>query len=154
SRDGPRAPAPGLARHGRPRVPGDARPDRRRPPGPGPPDHQPHHARRGARGARRDGRQLPARRDDHRTGVTMETINVSRDGAVLFAELDAPPMTLLGPALVRDLVSLIERAEADEEARVLVFTSADPDYFIPHVDVGKIPEYRAEAAKLTGEPSI
>src|SRR5205807_7778816 len=30
----------------------------------------------------------------------------------------------------------------------------DPDYFISHVDVPKIEEYRAEAAKLTGEASI
>jgi enoyl-CoA hydratase/carnithine racemase len=63
-------------------------------------------------------------------------------------------MNLLGPELVRDLVSLIERAEADDACRVLVFTSADPDYFISHVDVTRIEEYRAEAAKLTGEASI
>jgi enoyl-CoA hydratase/carnithine racemase len=37
---------------------------------------------------------------------------------------------------------------------VLVFKSADPDYFISHVDVTRISEYRAEAAKLTGEASI
>ena len=37
---------------------------------------------------------------------------------------------------------------------MLVFKSADADYFISHVDVTKIKEYRAEAAKLTGEPSI
>ena len=37
---------------------------------------------------------------------------------------------------------------------MLVFKSADPDYFIPHVDVTQINEYRAEAAKLTGEASI
>jgi enoyl-CoA hydratase/carnithine racemase len=37
---------------------------------------------------------------------------------------------------------------------VLVFKSADADYFISHVDVTKIKEYRAEAAKLTGEASI
>jgi enoyl-CoA hydratase/carnithine racemase len=35
-----------------------------------------------------------------------------------------------------------------------VFKSADPDYFISHVDVTRIKEYREEAAKLTGEPSI
>src|SRR3954454_520595 len=63
-------------------------------------------------------------------------------------------MNLLGPALVRDLVSLIQRAEADDAVKVLVFKSTDPDYFIPHVDVTKIKEYRAEAAKLVGEPSI
>jgi enoyl-CoA hydratase/carnithine racemase len=37
---------------------------------------------------------------------------------------------------------------------VLVFSSADPDYFISHVDLNRVAEYRAEAAKLTGEPSI
>jgi enoyl-CoA hydratase/carnithine racemase len=37
---------------------------------------------------------------------------------------------------------------------VLVFKSADPDYFISHVDVTRIGEYREEAVKLTGEPSI
>ena len=63
-------------------------------------------------------------------------------------------MNLLGPALVRDLVSLIQHAEADDAVRVLVFTSADPDYFISHVDLTQVTEYRAEAAKLTGEASI
>src|SRR6202008_1062154 len=38
--------------------------------------------------------------------------------------------------------------------QVLVFKSADADYFISHVDVTKIKEYREEAAKLTGEASI
>ena len=47
-------------------------------------------------------------------------------------------MNLLGPELVRDLVTLIERAEADDTLRVLVFKSADPDYFIAHVDLTRI----------------
>jgi enoyl-CoA hydratase/carnithine racemase len=86
--------------------------------------------------------------------MRFETITVRREGAVLLAEIAAPPMNLLGPALVRDLVSLILRAEADDTVRVLVFKSADRDYFISHVDVTRIKEYREEAAKLTGEPSI
>ena len=83
-----------------------------------------------------------------------ETLNVSADGAVLHVEIAAPPMNLLGPELVRDLVSLIQCAEADDRVKVLVFSSADPDYFISHVDLHRVAEYRAEAAKLTGEPSI
>ena len=35
-----------------------------------------------------------------------------------------------------------------------MFKSADPDYFISHVDVTQISEYRQEAAKLVGEASI
>ena len=86
--------------------------------------------------------------------MNLETLNINMEAAVLFAEIAAPPMNLLGPELVRDLVSLIQQAEADDGIRVLVFKSADPDYFISHVDVRQIKEYRAEAAKLTGEASI
>jgi enoyl-CoA hydratase/carnithine racemase len=52
------------------------------------------------------------------------TLSLSRAESVLFADIAAPPMNLLGPELVRDLVSLIERAEADEAVKVLVFRSA------------------------------
>jgi len=86
--------------------------------------------------------------------MTLETLTVRREGAVLFAEIAAPPMNLLGPELVRDLVSLIQATEADEAVQVLVFKSADPDYFISHVDITRISEYREHAVKLTGEPSI
>src|ERR1044072_6410713 len=86
--------------------------------------------------------------------MDFETLKVRRDGGVLFVEIAAPPMNLLGPELVRDLVSLLQRAEADESLKVLVFKSADPDYFISHVDLTQVAEYRAEAARLTGETSI
>jgi enoyl-CoA hydratase/carnithine racemase len=86
--------------------------------------------------------------------AVFETLKVRKESAVLFADIAAPPMNLLGPALVRDLVSLIQQAEADSDLKVLVFRSGDPDYFIPHVDVTRIQQYREEAAKLTGEASI
>ena len=79
---------------------------------------------------------------------------MQKEGAVLFVEISAPPMNLLGVELVRDFVSLIQTAEANDVVQVLVFKSADPDYFISHVDVTRIQEYREEAAKLTGEPSL
>jgi enoyl-CoA hydratase/carnithine racemase len=88
------------------------------------------------------------------TPVVFDTLAVHTEGGVLFAEIAAPPMNLLGPELVRDLVSLIQRAEADDAVRVLVFTSADPDYFISHVEVNRSGEYAADAARLTGEPSL
>jgi enoyl-CoA hydratase/carnithine racemase len=86
--------------------------------------------------------------------VVFETLKVRQDEAVLFAEIAAPPMNLLGPELIRDLVSLIQRAEADAAVQVLVFKSADPDYFISHVDVTRIKENRDAAAKLDGDASI
>jgi enoyl-CoA hydratase/carnithine racemase len=86
--------------------------------------------------------------------VDLETLQVREEGAIVFAEIAAPPMNLLGTELVRDLVSLIQRVEADSALQVLVFRSADPDYFISHVDVTRITEYRQQAARLTGDASI
>ena len=56
--------------------------------------------------------------------MILDTLKVREEGAVMFAEIAAPPMNLLGPELVRDLVSLIQRAEADNAIQVLVFKSA------------------------------
>ena len=82
--------------------------------------------------------------------ATFETLNIRREAGVLFAQIAAPPMNLLGPELVRDLVALIQDAEADEAVRVLVFTSADPDYFISHVDLTRVTEYRSEGRRALG----
>jgi enoyl-CoA hydratase/carnithine racemase len=86
--------------------------------------------------------------------AAFETLTIRQEAGVLFVQIASPPMNLLGPELVRDLVSLIRHAEAGDAVRVLVFQSADPDYFISHVDLTRVTEYRAEAAKLTGEASI
>ena len=83
-----------------------------------------------------------------------KTLNVRKEETVMMIEIAAPPMNLMGPELVGDLASLIQRAEADNTAQVVVFKSADPDYFVSHVDVTRIKENRQAAAKLTGEPSI
>src|SRR6201984_3182091 len=73
------------------------------------------------------------------------------DEGVLSVVIDAPPMNLVGPELVRDLVSLLGELESGQETRVVVLESADPDYFVPHVDLTKVAEYTAEAAKA-GRP--
>ena len=79
------------------------------------------------------------------------TLRVAPAGVgVLSVVVDAPPMNLIGPELVRDLVSLLGTLESGEGARVMVLESADPEYFIPHVDLTKVAEYTAEAAKAGG----
>jgi enoyl-CoA hydratase/carnithine racemase len=94
------------------------------------------------------------RNENREDPMDLETLKARREGGVLFVEISAPPMNLLGPELIRDLVSLIQRAEADETCQVIVFKSADPDYFISHVDVTRIKENREAAAKLDGDASI
>src|SRR5580693_243759 len=72
------------------------------------------------------------------------------DNGVVSVVIDAPPMNLIGPELVHDLVTLIGALESDQETRVMVLESADPEYFVPHVDLTKVAEYTAEAAKAGG----
>jgi hypothetical protein len=56
-------------------------------------------------------------RESGRHQLVLETISVRKEGGVLFAELASPPMNLLGPELVGDLVSLIRQAEGDLRRR-------------------------------------
>ena len=37
--------------------------------------------------------------------IVFETLTVHKEGGVLFVEMKSPPMNLLGPELIRDLVS-------------------------------------------------
>ena len=46
----------------------------------------------------------------------------------------------------------LPRAKGREFLGVVVFSSADPEYFISHVDLTRIAEYRQEAARLTARP--
>jgi enoyl-CoA hydratase/carnithine racemase len=83
-----------------------------------------------------------------------QTLKTRSEKSVLFVEIDSPPLNLIGPALVSDLVVLIEELDRGDTHRVVVFSSADADFFIPHVDLEQVAEYRQAAARLTGEASL
>jgi enoyl-CoA hydratase/carnithine racemase len=82
--------------------------------------------------------------------LSLDTITTRVDGRVLYATFDAPPMNLIGPEVVRDLVTLLDALYQPADIRVVVFDSADHDFLFPHVDVTKVAEYTAEAAKAGG----
>ena len=63
--------------------------------------------------------------------MTFETLKLRQGRGRSVRGHCGPANEIFGPELVRDLVSLIQRAEADETVQVVVFRSADPDYFIP-----------------------
>ena len=65
-------------------------------------------------------------------------IRVETQAGVASATIDFPPMNLLGGDLFGALYELVERMEKDEDTRVLIFRSADPDFFICHGDVETI----------------
>ena len=48
-----------------------------------------------------------------------------------------PPINMFVPATIVELGALIAELEADPSVKVVVFQSANPDFFIAHLDVGK-----------------
>lgn len=51
--------------------------------------------------------------------------------------IDNPPINLFGPEFSIELIALMDEMEADENLHVVVFESANPDFFIAHLDVLK-----------------
>ena len=51
------------------------------------------------------------------------------------ASFDHPPINLIDHDTVAELAALLTRIEQDPQLRVIVFESADPDFFLAHYDV-------------------
>jgi len=81
------------------------------------------------------------------------TIKTRLDAGVLFASFDCAPINLIGPELVRDLVDLLDTLEYDADVNVVVFASADKEFFLPHVDISRVAEYTKEAGRIGGSVS-
>ena len=70
-----------------------------------------------------------------------ETLGIEYDGGVLTATINNPPLNVMTPPLYMDLVGFTSEVEQDESVKVVVFQSADPDFFIAHFDVEAILEF-------------
>jgi enoyl-CoA hydratase/carnithine racemase len=57
------------------------------------------------------------------------------DGGIALATIDHPPSNLVDGGFIAGLVALLDDLEHDEAVKVLVFQSADPDFFLMHGDV-------------------
>ncbi|MBI3767724.1 MAG: enoyl-CoA hydratase/isomerase family protein [Deltaproteobacteria bacterium] len=60
-----------------------------------------------------------------------------RDG-VAFVTIDHPPINLFDLALIQEIDRLGRALAADDDVRVVVFASANPEFFIAHADVALI----------------
>ena len=65
-------------------------------------------------------------------------IDVQRDGPLVTATVNNPPINLITMALFGELARLAEELEADPNALVFVLKSADPDFFLAHFDVAAL----------------
>ncbi|RUP02654.1 MAG: enoyl-CoA hydratase/isomerase family protein [Mycobacterium sp.] len=80
-------------------------------------------------------------------------IRVASAGGICRATIDNPPINLLDVELMHEIIRLTGEVAADDEVRVLVVDSADPEFFIAHADVGMILDLPVEDIGLHDELS-
>jgi enoyl-CoA hydratase/carnithine racemase len=72
-------------------------------------------------------------------------LRVRRDRGVAFVTIDHPPINLFDLTLIQDVIRLGDVLAADDGVRVVVFDSANPDFFIAHADVELIQQLPSPA---------
>jgi enoyl-CoA hydratase/carnithine racemase len=72
-------------------------------------------------------------------------LKIRVDKGVLFATIDNPPINLLNNELYGEFGKLADEVSKDDNVKVIVFDSADPDYFICHYDVSLLLLYPDKA---------
>lgn len=55
--------------------------------------------------------------------------------------INNPPVNLFGPEFSLELIDLMDELEASENLKVVVFESANPDFFIAHLDILKASQF-------------
>ena len=74
-----------------------------------------------------------------------QTLQIKNNQGVLTAIINNPPVNVMTDALYMDLVGFTSEVEQDASVKVVVFQSADPDFFIAHFDVETILKFEADA---------
>jgi enoyl-CoA hydratase/carnithine racemase len=82
-----------------------------------------------------------------------EALRVACDAGVATVTIDHPPINLFDLTLMRDVARLAQEVESDDDVRVIVFQSADPDFFIAHADVTLIQQLPTEVPPRQSELS-
>jgi enoyl-CoA hydratase/carnithine racemase len=72
-----------------------------------------------------------------------DSLRVALDHGVAFVTIAHPPINLVDPPLLRQLRRFARWLEAEQSLRVVVFRSADPEFFLAHADLVMIREYGA-----------
>ncbi|MEM8917363.1 MAG: enoyl-CoA hydratase/isomerase family protein [Pseudomonadota bacterium] len=83
-----------------------------------------------------------------------EIFTVTREGRLAIVTIDNPPVNLITLQMYEELQSLTAELKADPDLTVVLFKSADPDFFIAHFDVELILSFPVEGTtEKTVEPN-
>src|SRR6202030_3143890 len=72
---------------------------------------------------------------------THQQLSIDRSRLGIWSvSISSPPINMFVPATIVELGALMTDLEADPSVKVVVFQSANPDFFIAHLDVAKAAE--------------
>lgn len=76
--------------------------------------------------------------------------------AYLKVSIDNPPINLFDPDTVNELTDLVTELENDTDVKVVVFESANPDFFFAHADLARAAEFdlTIRPSGLAGWPDV
>jgi len=77
------------------------------------------------------------------TDTDFKRLRISRADGIATITIDNPPVNVLDVPLMNEIRSFLLSVRNDPDTRVLVFQSADPEFFIAHVDMTLIDEPHA-----------
>jgi enoyl-CoA hydratase/carnithine racemase len=66
------------------------------------------------------------------------SLKIEQRRRVVYVTVDHPPINLMDRTMIRDLRTLLEELKSDSEARCVVFRSANPEFFISHLDLNLV----------------
>lgn len=69
------------------------------------------------------------------TEPTFTKLRITRKNRVATVTIDNPPINVLDVALMGEVRRFLASVQDDDETRVIVFESADPEFFVAHVDM-------------------
>ncbi|MBM7244204.1 enoyl-CoA hydratase/isomerase family protein [Rhodococcus fascians] len=81
--------------------------------------------------------------DEAAASSPYQYITTSKVGGVVTVVLDNPPVNVMSAPLLRELRNVLLDLEKDEVTKVIVFESANPEYFIAHFDMGLVDDLAA-----------
>lgn len=81
-------------------------------------------------------------------------LKIRIDRGIAFITIDNPPINVLNMDLLTELSRLATKVKKDDDVRVIVFDSANPDFFIAHFDVNFLAQAPDEAPPKPTKPHM
>jgi enoyl-CoA hydratase/carnithine racemase len=76
--------------------------------------------------------------------MTYNMLQIEYESGVASVTINNPPINMLTAALTRELYTFTREVEKNRDVRVIIFKSADKDFFVSHADVTLFLEYDSD----------